>query len=241
MRFAPVVSRTTRSNRGTTRRTSSAGPPSRPIEPDDVALRVADLVANGAPPAIIDIGDSVAVMRIRHLDASDVSLIRRIDRSEHVDVQYAMRDGQLVEAPVFMEDIPTWPDDGGERSITKMLEFCTPIVEGGGTLLGAFIDGDELAGLAIVDPTFEPPLAWLALLHVSRPHRRAGAATALWAEAARIASGVGASSMYVSATPTGSAVGFYLSRGCRLADPVHPVLFEREPEDIHLVCELRQS
>ena len=179
-------------------------------------------------------------MRIRHLDASDVSLIARIDRSEHVDVQYAVRDGQLVEAPVLMEDIPTWPDDGGEHSITKMLEFCTPIVEAGATLLGGFDNDEEVAGLAIVDPTFEPPMAWLALLHVSRPHRRAGAATALWAEAARLASDAGAASMYVSATPTGSAVGFYLRQGCRLADPVHPVLFEHEPEDIHLVCELRR-
>ncbi|MDQ1534380.1 MAG: hypothetical protein QOF28_2141 [Actinomycetota bacterium] len=178
-------------------------------------------------------------MRIRHLNASEVSLIACIDRSEHVDMQYAVRDGQLVEAPVFMDDIPTWSDDGGEHSITKMLEFCTPIVEGGATLLGAFTDDDELAGLAIVDPTFEPSLAWVVLLHVSRPHRRTGAASALGAEAARLASGAGAVSMYVSATPTGSALGFYLSQGCRLADPVHPVLFEHEPEDIHLVCELR--
>lgn len=79
----------------------------------------------------------VMVMRVRHLDPSDVTLIAHIDRSEHVDVQYAVRDGQLVEAPVFMEDIPTWPDDGGEYSITKMLDFCTPIVDGGATLLGA--------------------------------------------------------------------------------------------------------
>lgn len=179
------------------------------------------------------------MMRIRHLDASDVSLIALIDRSERVDVQYAVRDGQLVEAPVRMENIPRWRDDGGEHSITRMLEFCTRIVGGGATLLGAFTD-DELAGLAIVDPTFDPPLAWLAVLHVSRPHRRAGAATALWAEAARLASAAGAAAMYVSATSTGSAVGFYLSRGCRLADPVHPVLFEREPDDIHFVCELRQ-
>ena len=179
------------------------------------------------------------MVRVRHLVASDVSLIARIDRSELVDVQYAVRDGQLVEAPVFIEDVPAWSDDGGEHSITKMLEFCTPIVEGGATLLGAFTDDDELAGLAIVDPTFEPPLAWLALLHVSRPHRRIGAATALWTEAARVAEGAGAASMYVSATPTGSAIGFYLRQGCRLADPVHPALFEQEPEDIHLVCELR--
>ena len=179
-------------------------------------------------------------MRIRHLAASDVSLIARIDRTEHVDVQYAVRDGRLVEVPVIIEDIPAWSDDTGDHSITRMLTFSTPIVEGGATLLGAYTDDDELAGLAIVDPTFEPPLAWLALLHVSRPHRRTGAATALWAEAARLASDAGAASMYVSATPTGSALGFYLSRGCRLADPVHAALFELEPEDIHLVCELRQ-
>ena len=187
------------------------------------------------PPA-----HSVPQMRVRHLDARDVSLIARIDRSEHVDVQWAVRGGRLVETPVSVEYIPMWADDGGEHSIAQMLEFCTPIVEGGASFLGAFADDGQLAGLAIVDPIFEPALAWLASLHVSRPHRRAGAATALWAEAARIARSAGAASIYVSATPTGSAVGFYLSRGCRLADPVHPGLFEREPEDIHLVCELLQ-
>lgn len=35
-----------------------------------------------------------------------------------------------------------------------------------------------------------------------------------------------------------SAVGFYLGRGCRLADPVHPALFAMEPDDIHLACPL---
>jgi hypothetical protein len=41
--------------------------------------------------------------------------------------------------------------------------------------------------------------------------------------------------MYISATPTGSAVGFYLAHRAVLADTVHPVLFEHEPDDIHLV------
>lgn len=41
--------------------------------------------------------------------------------------------------------------------------------------------------------------------------------------------------MYVSAAPTQSAVGFYLRQGCRLADPVHPALFAKEPKDIHFV------
>lgn len=40
----------------------------------------------------------------------------------------------------------------------------------------------------------------------------------------------------VSATPSGSAVGFYTSRGCRVVDAPHPELFAKEPEDIHLTC-----
>ena len=93
-------------------------------------------------------------------------------------------------------------------------------------------------GVAIVVPELEPELAWLAFLHVSRPHRRRGAATALWGAAVERARSAGATSLYVSATPTGSAVGFYLRQGCRLADPVHPRLYGDEPEDIHLCCRL---
>ena len=50
-----------------------------------------------------------------------------------------------------------------------------------------------------------------------------------------LARAAGATSMYISATPTGSAVGFYLAHRAALADPVHPVLFVHEPDDIHLV------
>ena len=102
-------------------------------------------------------------------------------------------------------------------------------------LLGTFAE-EHVAGLAVVDPEFEPRSAWLAFLHVSRPYRRRGAARALWAAAVDIARAAGAESLYVSATPTGSALGFYLGQGCRLADPVHPTLFAAEPDDIHLVC-----
>ena len=42
--------------------------------------------------------------------------------------------------------------------------------------------------------------------------------------------------MYVSAVPTNTAVGFYRSRGCELAAEVHPALYAKEPEDVHLVC-----
>ena len=92
--------------------------------------------------------------------------------------------------------------------------------------------------LAIVHPAFEPRLAWLAFLHVSRPYGRRGAAQALWNAAADIAGAADAESIYVSATPTASAVGFYLRQHCHLARPVHPDLFAAEPDDIHFVCSL---
>jgi GNAT superfamily N-acetyltransferase len=175
-------------------------------------------------------------MEIRRLGREGVDLVARIDRSERVDVEYEVRDGEIVERPVTMEEVPPWNHDGdGPHSVAAEIAFCRRAVAGGGVVVGAY-EGDEVAGLAVVDPGFEPRLAWLAFLHVSRPHRRRGVATALWAEAVAIAAEAGAAELYVSAVPTGSAVGFYLDRGCRLAAPVHPELFAAEPDDIHLVC-----
>lgn len=173
---------------------------------------------------------------VRRLGLVDVGLIARIDRSEHVDVEYTVVDGHLTERSVSMADIPPWdPVGAGPHSVSDKVAFCTPLVAGGAAIFGAF-EGDRFLGLAVVDGSFEPRLAWLAFLHVSREVRRRGAASALWGAAVHEAAEAGADLMYVPATPTGSAVGFYLSRGCRLADPVHPALYAAEPDDIHLTC-----
>lgn len=177
-------------------------------------------------------------MDVRVLAIEDLALLAAIDRSEHVAVQYEVRGGRLVERPVVMAEVPRWDATGdGPHSVAAHIAFCRAALEAGGVFLGAFA-GEELLGVAVVDGGFEPGLAWLAFLHVSRPYRRRGVATALWTRAVAVAAGAGARAMYVSATPTGSAVGFYLRQGCRLADPVHPRLFAEEPEDIHLVLPL---
>ncbi len=59
----------------------------------------------------------------------------------------------------------------------------------------------------------------------------------MW-EACEIARETGASQLYVSSTPSSSAVGFYLSQGCRLVEEVDPELSALEPEDIHLILDL---
>ena len=179
-----------------------------------------------------------ATAEVRRLEADDVAMIARIDRSERVDVEFAVVDGALTERPVTMVEIPPWDLAGtGPHGVAAQIEFCRPLIAAGAVLLGVFAD-EQPTGLAVVEPTFEPELAWLAWLHVTRAHRRRGVAQALWTAATELARLAEARAIYVSATPTGSAVGFYLRQGCRLADPAHPVLIANEPDDIHLLCPL---
>jgi GNAT superfamily N-acetyltransferase len=180
----------------------------------------------------------VGSLSVRRLGLEDVAVVASIDRSEQVEVEYCVVAGELQERPVTMVDVPPWDVDGdGPHSVAYHIGVCTELVGKGAVLLGAF-EADAVIGVAIVDPSFEPPMAWLAFLHVTAPARRRGAATALWATAVGLARAADAQTLYVSATPTGSAVGFYLRQGCRLADPAHPALWAKEPDDIHLVCPL---
>jgi ribosomal protein S18 acetylase RimI-like enzyme len=180
------------------------------------------------------------VIAIRRIPRDDLrTVVGAIDRSEHVDAEYTVVDGRLVERPVTMSEIPSWdPVGDGPYSVAAKVRHCGSVVdEHGGVVLGAS-EGQRVAGVAVVAPSFEPPLAWFAQLHVNRADRRQGVASALWDAASALARASGAKQLYVSATPTASAVGFHRSRGCRLADPVHSVLFEHEPDDVHLVSDL---
>lgn len=174
------------------------------------------------------------MIAVRVLPADRLGVIAEIDRSEHIDTLYEVRGGELTSRPVDI-DVPRWTADGaGPHSIQGFLDCLAPVLERGATLLGAF-DRDQLAGIAIVEERFEGDMAWLVLLHVSNPYRRQGVGTALWTEAVDRARSAGSDTMYVSATPSGSAVGFYLQRGCVLARPPHTGLLAKEPDDIHLV------
>ena len=78
----------------------------------------------------------------------------------------------------------------------------------------------------------------LVLLHVSRAYRRQGIAARLMDEVVTLARERGAAYLYISATESRSAVGFYLSQGCELAQDVDPELYALEPNDIHFVKRL---
>jgi GNAT superfamily N-acetyltransferase len=75
----------------------------------------------------------------------------------------------------------------------------------------------------------------LSVLHVSRSHRRKGVASLLTEEVARLARADGARRLYVSATPSGSAVAFYLGHGFEPTDQPDAGLLALEPDDIHMI------
>jgi ribosomal protein S18 acetylase RimI-like enzyme len=177
------------------------------------------------------------LIAIRPLPASDIARIGEIDRSEHITRLYTYRGGRL-EARAVDHRVPTWlPSGDDEHSIASRVEAWGRLLAQGGTLLGAF-DADVLAGVAIYRPRIAEGVANLAVLHVSRGHRRSGVATLLTREVARLARADGARVLYVSATPSESAVGFYRSQGFAPTDEPHAELFALEPDDIHMILAL---
>lgn len=100
--------------------------------------------------------------------------------------------------------------------------------------VGAF-DRDELIGLASIRYRLEPDMAQLTTLHVSRAYRRQGVAIHLLEEIIALARQSGAVRLYVSATPSESAVGFYLSQGFQPTAHPEPSQFALEPEDVHMI------
>lgn len=172
----------------------------------------------------------------RVMASGELSQLKMIDRSEHVVTHYLLRDGQLITEDVDW-NVPAFYMDGeGDHSLSHQVEFCKSHLSAGGRMIGAF-DGDVLAGIAVWTPNVRPALAQLAYLHVSRAYRRNGIARHLLERVEQAAKDAGATALYVSATPSGSAIGFYQSQGFMPTAPL-PELFEKEPEDIHMMKQL---
>ncbi len=177
-------------------------------------------------------------MRIRAMTADEMAKVAEIDRTEEVTIAYRVVDGVLIADPVDRK-VPPWSPDRVEYFRRRLAEELTL----GGRAVGAF-DGGRLAALAVLGhaPWGEGhDYVPLLFLHVSRQYRRRGLASALMEEVKRAAKECGAKSLYISATPSGSALGFYFSRGARLAPEVDPELYSLEPNDIHLLLNLEDQ
>lgn len=171
------------------------------------------------------------MIAIRVLDDGDAAAFRPIDVSEEGDVVYALVDGCLRgRAEAWQRPRP----DGAAwvAWIASVRAALRPDV-----WLGAF-DSERLIGLASLRYRLRGSTAQLTTLHVDRAYRRRGVARALLAKVIALAERRGASLLYVSATPSESAVSFYLRHGFVPAPEPDPDLLALEPEDIHMLCPL---
>ena len=170
----------------------------------------------------------------RWMQPEEVSRMSEIDRREQVTIGYEMEAGKLKAIDVDW-DVPNWFAEGeGEHSVASKIAFCQDHLRRGGRMIGAFAE-DRLVAMGLVTPDIRPGMAQLAYLHVSDGYRRMGIAGRLTREMVELARQGGAKEMYVTATPSASAVGFYRSQGFEpVAEPL-PELFELEPEDIHML------
>ncbi len=180
----------------------------------------------------------MAEIIIRWMEPTEVDRIREIDRSEIIRVGYVLKARKLRPMDVVW-DTPNWDLEGDqEHSIAHQIEFCQSHLEAGGQMIGAFAE-DRLVGIGVLRYEVRPGIAQLAFLHVSNGYRRQGIASRLTQEIIAAAQSHGALRMYVSATPSGSAVGFYQSQGFSVTRKPIGELFELEPEDIHMLLDLR--
>ena len=172
------------------------------------------------------------MIEIRDLAVDELRLAAQIDVTEDGTVVLEQRGTTVVSRPEEWHRPP--------RDAARWREFearWREFVPDAGVALGAF-DGARLVGIATLRRAIRPGLDQLEALFVDRAHRRLGLAAALVAEIEALARSGGARHLYVSATPSESAVGVYRSRGfVPTAEPI-PELLELEPEDVHLVLAL---
>jgi GNAT superfamily N-acetyltransferase len=172
---------------------------------------------------------------VRRMGASDLWMVGSIDRTEKVRTLHRQSGGRLSRERADI-DVKPWTKEQVAAHV-KWLEYELGM---GGTLFGAF-KGDSFLGLALLGNRSvggDPKTVQLVFLHVTVAHRRSGAGSALLEACRREAGMRGKKRLYISATPSESAVGFYTSHGAVPLEKPDPGLFAKEPEDVHLVLEV---
>ncbi len=165
---------------------------------------------------------------VRQLADEELSRASEIDVSEGGHAVYRYARGELRTAAETWQR-PRWNANEWKNVIDKWtVELKWDV------MVGAFA-GEQLVELTSVRYRLEGTTAQLVALYVSRASRRLGVAARLTDEIVRLAKVHGARDLYVSATPSESAVGFYLSQGFRPTASINKELCELEPEDIHMV------
>jgi len=171
----------------------------------------------------------------RNLLREEIGQVWKIDRSEVIDNVYRFEHGALILGPEH-HDVSGWPPGEAEK-YTPILLDC---FDRGGWFHGAF-DRTDLIGAVVLENKLmgkSNDQLQIKFLHVSNKYRNTGLGTRLFELAKATAKERGAKRLYISATPSENTINFYMRLGCAVAGEPDPELFELEPEDIHLECDV---
>ena len=155
-----------------------------------------------------------------------------MDVSEHGECIYLWQDGELVTKPVIWDRPPRTPETWQEN-------WASVLPLPGVKAWGAF-EGDVMVGIIVYRPYLAEDMAQLDALFVDKDHRQQGIAAHLTQLLEQQAIADGHKRLYVSATESQSAVGFYTSQGFIPTLDVHPDLYALEPNDIHMIKILKK-
>jgi len=171
----------------------------------------------------------------RELQLGEADLLGSIDRSELIDGIYQATNG-VLRLEQTRQTISSW--DPAE--LTAYVARLQAVIASGG---GAFAAWDErqLVGIGSLDTSGvggDRTVITLDMLYVSAAYRGRGIGRRLTEMVAQRARSLGATHLYISATPTRGTVEAYLWMGARVLESPDAEMLAREPEDIHLCMSL---
>jgi len=169
------------------------------------------------------------------LNPEQVNKLTEINRSEHIDLTYEMKDGKLLEFKSNHE-CPTWT----EEMMKEIQERYVYELQNGGLAVGAFVE-ETLVAFGVLAHRFRGlnnNRLQIDLMYVDRKYRRQGIGTCIFNMLGDEARRRGAEYLYISSTETRSAVSFYRSNGSQITNDIDEELFNKEPKDIHMIVKL---
>lgn len=174
-------------------------------------------------------------MNYREMERAEIVRLSEIDRSEAVEYVYYFRNG-LLELEKESYDIISWDKEELSSFINRLYD----LYDRQGYIYGAF-DEESIVGLAALENKFlgrNSDQLKLDMLYISSAYRGKGIGRKLMEICKVTAKELGASRLYISATPFKNTVDFYMRMGAELTAEINKELFELEPYDIHLDLEL---
>ncbi|MGC4191460.1 MAG: GNAT family N-acetyltransferase [Thermomicrobiales bacterium] len=174
----------------------------------------------------------MGIVTFRELISTEAGRVLEIDRAEEINGVYVLADGELVLRSERIS-VPGWNPATAPDYPRRIRE----VLSSGGVAFGAY-DGTHLVGIGVLDVLpvgGDPAVMALDLLHVGAGHRGRGIGKQLTALIVERARALGATALYISATPTWNTVDAYLRMGAWVLASPDPEKFALEPEDIHLL------